>query len=374
MNLKALIAHIPNSVKLAVLAVLATKLLVLMIGYTVTAINIGPASPLTVLEQMFLHWDSINYQTIAKNGYVPTGNDSVFIVFFPLFPLLIRMFTFDFAYINIIAIVVANVCSLIAFTYLYKLTKMEFNEGVAQKAVMFLSIFPLAYFLSAPYTEGLFFALVISCLYYARKSRWLLAGLLGFLSSLTRLQGLLMLLVLLVEYYHQSGWNPKKNRWTVLCVLLPLVGFLIYLGLNQTVMGSPFSFVGIQANHFTEHFDPWTGLNRAFDWTVHRSFPDNLTIGAVPLASAVFGLVMIGGAVWKQLRIAYITYMLLSWGVAVSVSWWISVPRYIFAMFPIFMLLGAYANKRWVNIIMGALSIAALCFFTVIFALGRWAF
>jgi hypothetical protein len=184
-NLKTLIAEIPKSVKLAVLVVVAAKLLVLSIGYAVTYVNTGPLPPLAVLEGMFKHWDTINYQSLAQNGYVNTGNDANFIVFFPFYPLLIRAFTFDFSYINLVALAVANVCSLIAFIYLYKLAKMEFNEGTALKAVLFLSIFPTAYFLSAPYTEGLFFALVIACFYYARKSNWALAGLLGFLAGLT---------------------------------------------------------------------------------------------------------------------------------------------------------------------------------------------
>jgi hypothetical protein len=44
------------------------------------------------------------------------------------------------------------------------------------------------------------------------------------------------------------------------------------------------------------------------------------------------------------------------------------------AMFPVFMLLGAYANRKAANITLVALSVATLCFFTTIFALGWWAF
>ena len=116
------------------------------------------------------------------------------------------------SYINLSALIVANVCSLIAFIYLYKLAKLEFGEGVAVKAVLFLSVFPTAYFLSAPYTEGLFFAVVIASIYYARLGKWEIAGLMSLFAALTRLAGLLLLPVLLVEYYHQKGWKPKKTR------------------------------------------------------------------------------------------------------------------------------------------------------------------
>jgi hypothetical protein len=44
------------------------------------------------------------------------------------------------------------------------------------------------------------------------------------------------------------------------------------------------------------------------------------------------------------------------------------------AMFPMFMLLGALTKRKAVNIALVAVSVAWLCFFTVLFALGWWAF
>ena len=158
LNIKALIKKTPRSVKFAVLIVILAKILVLTIGYAVAYINSGPAPPLTILMSMFYHWDAPHYVAIAKNGYVNTGDAANFIVFFPLYPVLIRLFTFDFNYINLSALIISNVCSLIAFFYLYKIAKLEFNDSVALKAVLLLSVFPTAYFLSVPYTEGLFFA------------------------------------------------------------------------------------------------------------------------------------------------------------------------------------------------------------------------
>ena len=158
MNLKALIQNIPKPVKLAILIVILAKILVLSIGYAVTALNNGPPAPLDILMQTFSRWDAPHYVDIAKNWYVNSGDQANFIVFFPLYPILIRLTTIDFAYGNLSALIISNASSLIAFFYLYKLAKLEFNSDVAVKAVLFLSVFPTAYFLSAPYTEGLFFA------------------------------------------------------------------------------------------------------------------------------------------------------------------------------------------------------------------------
>ena len=373
-NIKSLIQKIPQSVKLALLVVILAKILVLAIGYFVTYLNSGPAPPLTILMNMFNHWDAPHYEAIAKNWYVNTGDAANFIVFFPLYPVLIRLFTFDFNYINLSALIVSNVCSLIAFLYLYKIAKLEFNDSVAIKAVLFLSVFPTAYFLSAPYTEGLFFALVIASIYYARLGKWQFAGLISLLASLTRIAGLLLLPVLLVEYFHQKGWKPRKTDLNILWIFLALAGFLIYLGINYQVTRNPFTFMTIEATHWYNRIDPRAGLTAAYSWARTASYPENITIGLAPLVFAFFGLLMVGVSVWRRLRPVYIVYMFFSWGLAVSTSWWISVPRYVMAMFPMFILLGALTRKKAVNVAIALASGALLFYFTVFFALGWWAF
>jgi Gpi18-like mannosyltransferase len=373
-NIKALFQKIPKDVKLAMIIVIAAKTLVLSLGYVVTFLNSGAAPPLTIIMNMFNHWDAPHYVDIAKNWYVNTGDQANFIVFFPLYPILIHLFTFDYNYANLSALAISNVCSLIAFFYLYKLTKLEFDNKVATKAVIFLSIFPIAYFLSVPYTEGLFFALVIASIYYARLGKWQLAGAISMFAALTRLAGILLLPVLFVEYFHQKGWKPKKTDLHVLWIFLALAGFLIYLGINYQVTGSPTTFLNVEATHWFNKVDPWGGLTATYSWATNASYPENVGNGLAPLAFAVFGLLMIGVSIWRRLRPVYVVYMFLSWALAVSTSWWISVPRYVMAIFPIFMLLGLLTKKKAVNITFAFVSIALLCYFTIFFARGWWAF
>ena len=370
------IRRIPAPVKIAILIVFVTKLIVLAIGYVLTYLNTGPAPPLTVAMDMFNRWDAPHYVDIAKNWYVsnPTLDAYNFIVFFPFYPILIRLFTVDLNYINLSALIVANVCSLIAFFYLYKLAKLEFNEGIAIKAVLFLSIFPTAYFLSAPYTEGLFFALVISSIYYARLGKWQFAGLLSLFAALTRIAGLVLVAVLLVEYFHQKNWKAKKIDLKILWTLFALVGFLIYLNINNQVTGNPFTFMQIQAVHWSNNFDPWTGLTSAYGWATNATYPSNVTIGIAPISFALFGLLMVGIGIWRRLRPTYLVYMFLSWGFAISTSWWISVPRYVLAMFPMFILFGLLSRKKAITITGMFLSGTLLCYFTIFFAQGWWAF
>lgn len=200
------------------------------------------------------------------------------------------------------------------------------------------------------------------------------AGLLSMVAALSRLAGLLLLPVLLVEYAHQKRWSPRNFDYKIVWTTLALVGFLVYLGINLQVTGDAFKFMEIQKNHWFNTLDPITGLKLAWSWATTRTYPDNLSIGIAPLAFAVFGLAMFGTAVWKRFRPVYLIYMFLTWGLAVSTSWWISVPRYIMAMFPMFILLGVLTQKKWANAAIAVAFGVGLVYFTATFALGWWAF
>ena len=201
-----------------------------------------------------------------------------------------------------------------------------------------------------------------------------MAGVLSLFAALSRIAGLLLLPVLLVEYLHQKGWRPNKIRPNIVWAFLALAGFLIYLALNAQVTGDPFTFLTIQREHWSNTFDPFTGLTQAYSWAVNATYPENITIGIAPIGFGIFGLIMVAIASWRRMRPIYVVYLFLSWGLAVSTSWWISVPRYVMAMFPMFMLLGLLSKRKAVTIAITLVSGVLLVYFTVFFALGWWAF
>jgi len=152
------------------------------------------------------------------------------------------------------------------------------------------------------------------------------------------------------------------------------VGFLFYLGINMAVTGDAFKFMEIEKVHWYNTFDPIGGLQAAYSWATTHAYPENVTIGIAPIVFAVFGLLMFGLAAWKRFRPSYLLYMFLTWGLAVSTSWWISVPRYIMAMIPMYILLGALTHRKIVNAAIAAAFLVGLVYFTAIFAIGWFAF
>jgi hypothetical protein len=66
--------------------------------------------------------------------------------------------------------------------------------------------------------------------------------------------------------------------------------------------------------------------------------------------------------------------MILSLALATSTSLWVSAPRYLLAIFPMFFVLALLTKRKTINTALLIVSIEYLCFFTVLFALGIWAF
>ena len=161
----------------------------------------------SILWWMWSNFDSGFYVDIAQHGYwgANTLHGQSNWAFFPLYPILIRIVAFPFAWHSnaylFAGLLVTNVAAIIAIFYFYRLTERELNKQLASRAVMYLAFFPMSFFLSTVYPEALFLALSLACVYYARERIWWLAGLLGGLASLTRPQGLLLLAVVGWEFW-----------------------------------------------------------------------------------------------------------------------------------------------------------------------------
>ena len=380
----------PYALRIAILTALISKFAVFAIAYASTYFtNGGPTNPAYILLNELVRWDSQQYLRIAQFGYVNQGDAANGIVFFPFYPFLIRIITFDFNYANLSGLIISNVCSILSVVYLFKLVKLDYSDSVAKKTILFLCIFPTACFLSAVYTESVFLLLTIASLYYARNSKWPLAGLLGILSTLTRITGLVLVPTLAVEYLYQRKMTIKLNRilslngfftyikfkvldrrlfWSI----VPAAGFLIYLFINLIVTGNPFTFASVENKHFFQDFNPLAGWESAIGHWTTASYPDNLMIGLFQVIFAAFGYLMIVVAYKLKLRPSYQICMFFTWFVAVSTSFWLSVPRYILVVFPQFIVLGLLSTRKSVTVIITVLFLVGFVFYTWWFATGQW--
>ncbi|MBV9230034.1 MAG: glycosyltransferase family 39 protein, partial [Chloroflexi bacterium] len=148
------------------------------------------SDPLHRIWQSWFRWDTGHFSHIANDGYTDAWRTA----FFPLHPLLIRALKPLIHNPYIGGIVVSNVALLVLSVVLYQLVREDFDQERADRTVLYLSVFPTAFFLVSGYNESLFLCLVLLSFYQMRHGQWWLAGLFGFFASLTRSAGLLLLL------------------------------------------------------------------------------------------------------------------------------------------------------------------------------------
>lgn len=157
-------------------------------------------------------WDAGFYVSIAEEGYSLEGEPFPSVGFFPLLPLAMRAVAVLTGDVVPAGIFISNLALLLAGWVIFRLVELRAGTAVASRTVWYLLIFPTAFFGSAIYTESLFLFLTAGALYLARRGAWESAALLGFLAALTRLVGVVMAPVLLVEWLVQRRRDGPRDE------------------------------------------------------------------------------------------------------------------------------------------------------------------
>jgi Gpi18-like mannosyltransferase len=215
---------------------------------------------------MLSRWDAARYVEIARDGYRYEPGVSSNAAFFPLYPLLIRAIHAllllpenDYWWL-VIAIAISNVALLIALTYFRALLAMDFGEDLISRTITYLLIFPTTFFFSGVYSQSLFLALTVAAFYYARTNRWLLACILAALATLTRSQGMILALPLLIEYLHERNFRLQKIRWNITAFALVPTALLAFDRFLKLKFGSWTVMFDVQSIWDRHLMWPWHPL------------------------------------------------------------------------------------------------------------------
>lgn len=374
---------------------LLVKLVVLTGGVVaVTIYGSRQVRDLLDVFEIWNRWDAPHFLDVAVFGYRAVDNGDLFgpngyrsvypgdlplyIVFFPLFPAFVGVLTAISGQPVLSAFFVTFVASLFVAPLLYRLIRRDETHDVAMRAAWLLLIFPTAYVLHIGYTEALFLALVLGSFLLARDERWWLAGALGGLAALTRINGLILVPALAAEAATQWYARPPEERrlrteW--LAIGLVGVGFAVYLLINQVVYGTPFEFLRVQNEHwFKSLAPPWEGISGLIGWLGDPDPDRSLMYGGVELLFTGIGLAATVHAAFR-LRPSYFTWIALNWLLFISTSFVLSVPRYTLTLFPLFISLGLMTQgRRWLLVAISLLFLAGFFYFGARFANGAWAF
>jgi hypothetical protein len=362
---------------------LVAKVLLFAWGLVVGVVVAHRPADIGQILAIWNRWDAPHYLDLAIWGYMAvdpgvtptygqTGDMDLMIVFYPLLPAVIAIVRLGVG--DLVApILVSTVALAAAVLLLYRVVATELGERLAFRAVLFLLVFPTAYFLHIGYTESLFLALGCGAFLAARRGRWGTAGLAGGLAALTRVNGLVLLPSLATEAW--TEWRSSR-RWRASWgwIGLVAVGFMGYLLVNQLVYGQPFAFLDVQRDHWSKSLAwPWDGVAGVVSRLASGSLEDVAILGVAELAA--IGLALAATIVAAlRFRPSWAVWMGVNWLLFVSTAFVLSVPRYVLVMFPIFAWFALLAERRWLGVGIGAVSIGLLLWFSARFSIGVWAF
>jgi Gpi18-like mannosyltransferase len=364
-------ARFNQTVREVLLDFVVTRVAIIIIA-ELAAVIVGQRSGTHIQESSHLllnvwgRWDAVHYLDVAISGY--QGTD---MAFFPLYPMLIRILGALSGNHLIAGLVVSNVSFFLGLLYLYKLLEHEYDRSVARRAIFYVSIFPSAVFFSAVYTESLFFMLTVASFYYMRSHRWWIAGAIGFLAAMTRVEGVLLLVPFLIEWALQYRNDYAAGIRNLIGGALIPFGLFVYMVYLWAMRGDPLYFSHVQI-HWDRHLaPPWVSLINAFAKIAHAN--QGITVANQSLEIA-FTLLMIGVLIggWRRLRPSYIAYMGLSILVPMCTSSLMSMPRFALVLFPMFAILARWGARPAVNTFILAFSLPLLGLFTVLFADWYW--
>lgn len=320
--------------------------------------------------------DALWYQKIAEVGY---STQDMTQEFFPLYPLMMRLVSWGAGLHPVAAgVVVSELSLLLALFLLHRLLLPGLGSRVADRTVLYVSLFPTAFFLHGPFTESMALALAVLAFYLTSRGKWWAAAGTGFLAGLARPQGLLLGPALALEQisggkplrqWRSFHWKrPELTRASIL-LLAPMAGFGAFIMLVDTAWRRPGEFSGIGPGHGVPA-PPGSALLFALqNFTSGTLYPIELFNFVVALA--FLPLIFV---VALRLGAGYAVYSTLFFVVPLSRYLpdfaLMSFSRYVLLLFPCFIVLALWGRRRWVHLALIFLFLWWLVVWSVKFTTG----
>lgn len=335
------------------------------------------------------NFDGLHYMQIAEKGYNPFE-----LPFFPFYPLTIRLFASLFhLHLLIAAQLISHVSLIITLILIRKLLRLDKNTRLYYLLCTVILLFPTSLFYGAAYNDSLFFLLATFTVYFSRKQAWGRAGIMGAFATLTRLNGLALIFLILFEYVLskdqtvKSSWNYQeflikiKKTFTVQNILKSKI-------YSATLI--PLSFIGY-LSYIHRIFGDWTLVFSAMKaWGQHRlifplqvfwryfkiivlhpTFKLNYWVAVLEILFILFYIAIIIYA-YKKIRPSYWVFFVISILIPSLTGTFQGMPRYGLHLYPFFLSIGYFLKNKpilftWIYF---SVSILLLFFYVVLFTRG----
>lgn len=312
-------------------------------------------------------YDVTHYIDIAKNGYTK----EILYAFFPLFPMLIKIFHLIIPSYQLVSLLLSNIFSYLSILILYLIID---NKNDNKIFIIITYIFsPILVFTTIGYTESLYLLLTLLSFYLYKKKKFLLCGISLGLAMITRNTGIVLLgaigLKMLYDLYKK---NIKFKDLIKLSVPAFFIGFSYSFYLLYKT-GDFFKYISVQ----------YTAWNKTSCNLITLIIKDlkflfknykNINFPYVFIQNWLFYFVgLILGIIYfkkKPVLSIYVIVSLLLFSTTCRNDNWNNLPsvsffRYIFSLFPIYILPFIKESKRNTAIIVLYIVLAVINSFLV---------
>ncbi len=307
-----------------------------------------------VTNPLFWGWanfDGEHYVSIAMFGYKNLQQ-----AFFPAYPYLAKLVS------NLIGsnlesfvwsgILISNALFFASLVLLWKVIRLDFSEKIAKIATILLLTFPTSFYFGAVYTESLFLFSSLLTYYLYREKKYFFAGVVGILMTSTRIYGIFVLLMILVDLLKNKVSLLKIIQEKIYLLGISISGILFYMWFCFKNYGDPLAFYNLQ-NIVGEHrSSQLILLPQVFFRYIAKVIP-NLDWNYLPVVfnallefsvATLFLIIILYS--FKKIRWDYWVYVTLGYLVPTLTGSFSSLARYVVVLFPAFIIASIFLEKR----------------------------
>jgi Gpi18-like mannosyltransferase len=332
----------------------------------------------------FGNFDGVHYLRIAQDGYSALFSQS----FFPVYPYLIKFLnilpkdptldvrTFVDPSYFYTGLILSNMF-FIGFLYMfYKLLRLDYSDKIVNLSLLLVLAFPTSFYFGSIYTESLFLFLAVASIYFFRTKRYILAGVFAAISCGTRVIGILIPIIFLIELLlNRKKMNVGEMLTQAVSLILAPLGLFVYMFYLNRNFGDGLLFLNSQPGFGAERS---AQAHILLPQVFYRYLKIFMTVkigsitffnAALEFISTIFPLTFLF-VFFKKIRPSYFWFSLLVIILPTLTGTLSSMPRYILAAFPIFPLVAIVAEKNYRFLIAGMIVVQALLL--SMFIRGYW--
>ena len=331
---------------------------------------------------IWLQWDANWFTSIVRLGYaanthVPVGPVTYSAAAFPPgYPALMRGVSSVLPISPLAAgLLISGVAAVALLIGLHRLVLLDESRAIADRTLFLLLVYPAAFFLVVAYSDSVIAAAGVWAFYAARRGHWVTAGVLTAVATVTKIEAVIIVIPLAVEYMAARHWDWRKIRGgLVALVAIPVVGIAGVAAYFQATLHDPLAFVKAQGawGHTLAH--PWSTFTQDIRNIVGLHWFEKDTGVAYTLDVVAYGLLLLTTIyAIRTMRRSYWLFMVLMLLLLAFSGTLTSTERHLLLVFPMFIALARIAHRSaWIERGLVVVGLPLLVYSVARFVTGHW--